>query len=160
MPTGVYIRGQSLAERFWSHVRKGDPTICWIWTGPKAELGYGVFHHNKVRYRAHRVSWMLENGRDSKLWILHRCDTPSCVNPSHLWEGTPHENSLDAASKGRMCHGVRTNSAKLNPNKVKTIRRLLPQLGWGKYTMLGRKYGVLYTSIKAIAVGRTWKHVS
>jgi ferredoxin-like protein FixX len=40
----------------------------------------------------------------SELVACHRCDTPSCVNPGHLFAATQKENMQDALRKGRLMH--------------------------------------------------------
>ena len=91
-----------LVERFWEKVVK-TPT-CWLWTAA-AQGGYGVIGdpHRKGRVlRAHRVSWELHDGPiPSGMDVLHRCDTPACVRPDHLFLGTAADNIADMFAKGR-----------------------------------------------------------
>lgn len=79
---------------------------CWLWLG-KPHNGYGVFrvgtNYNWTTKRAHIYSWELHNGRAVKpgMLVCHTCDTPLCVNPQHLYEGTPKDNTRDMVKRGR-----------------------------------------------------------
>lgn len=96
----------TLVERFWSKVNKTD--TCWLWTGATRGGGYGFIAERRVagrqvRTMAHRMAWqMLVGPIADGLFLLHRCDTPACVNPAHLFVGTQQENILDALRKGRL----------------------------------------------------------
>ena len=94
------MRGRDVSARFWMSVTK-DESGCWLWT-VAANGGYGHLKRAGKRLLAHRVSWEIHNGAiPDGLWVLHRCDNPPCVNPAHLFLGTPGDNVLDCVSKGR-----------------------------------------------------------
>lgn len=85
---------------FWMNVEKADS--CWLWKGSLTKSGYGRFNFEYKCYRAHRVSYYLLKGAiSSKMFICHSCDNQKCVNPAHLWEGTPQDNTLDMVKKDR-----------------------------------------------------------
>jgi hypothetical protein len=82
------------------------PTIgfqCWEWTGRRYNQGYGWIYIAGRQRVVHRVVWELLHGPIPPGYcICHHCDTPSCINPEHLWQGTHAENIRDAARKHRM----------------------------------------------------------
>lgn len=92
---------EPLADRFWRFVEKSGG--CWLWLGSRIPAGYG---HIKVSGRtvmAHRVAFELTHGPiEDGLWVLHRCDNPSCVNPAHLYTGDRAQNMKDAHERGRI----------------------------------------------------------
>ena len=92
----------TLEERFWPKVNKTEN--CWLWTANKNNQGYGLIRLGGTARKvlAHRVSWEFANGPiPSNMCVLHACDTPLCVNPSHLFLGTLADNMADKESKGR-----------------------------------------------------------
>lgn len=79
---------------------------CLLWMGRTDHDGYGrmdvVDSAGKRSLSAHRVAFELEFGEITNgLFVLHRCDTPLCINPDHLFLGTQKENCQDTARKGR-----------------------------------------------------------
>lgn len=75
-------------ERFFKHVQKSDdPEGCWLWTGACFKSGgYGAFSVDKRPVRAHRWSYEHFVGNIPEgLYVCHKCDTPACVNPAHLF---------------------------------------------------------------------------
>jgi hypothetical protein len=75
---------------------------CWIWQGSFFQNGYGRFFMHKKYYKAHRISYYIYYGilSNDKI-ICHNCDNPKCVNPLHLYEGTPLENMRDRDKRKR-----------------------------------------------------------
>lgn len=90
-----------MAARFWFYVAKSDG--CWLWNGGRTRLGYGIFKSGIGTTVAHRASWALEHGSlpPDGVEVCHRCDTPACVNPAHLFLGTHKDNMRDMSAKGR-----------------------------------------------------------
>jgi len=86
-------------KRFWDKVNKTDS--CWNWIS-YIQGNYGKFWLNGGPKLAHRVSWELYNDAIPKdMYICHKCDNTICVNPNHLFIGTPKDNTLDMIKKNR-----------------------------------------------------------
>jgi len=77
-------------------------TGCWLWTKGCDSCGYGQTQINGKTVNVHRAVWEVYNGPIPKgMYVLHKCDTPSCANPQHLFIGTQQDNIKDMHSKGR-----------------------------------------------------------
>lgn len=98
--------------RFWAYVDRSDGNRCWLWNGPKDDLGYGRIHFRTHKAKAHRVSYEMRHGPiPNGMVVCHACDNPSCVNPNHLFVGTQADSMQDASRKGR-----------LNPKSLQNLR--------------------------------------
>jgi hypothetical protein len=161
--------GKSLGERFVDKINKTNG--CWYWTGAKTPKGYGKIVVNGKTVYAHRLSWVLYCGPAlediESLLILHKCDTPSCVNPKHLFVGTHSDNAQDAANKGRnpmqtnpeRLEGERNGEAKLTEEQiVLIIKEYIP--GIVRQVDLASKYNVSQTTISSVVNRRSWDHVT
>jgi len=76
-----------------------------MWTGTKDNHGYGKISAGVgiTPFKAHRISWEMRYGPILKGNVIcHKCDTPACVNPSHLFSGTQKDNMQDCSNKGRL----------------------------------------------------------
>lgn len=149
------VRGE---VTFWSKVDKRGPDECWMWTCHTNKQGYGSVSIQGRLTRAHRYSFALAHGPIApNLCVCHRCDNPPCVNPAHLFLGTIAENNADKAAKGRQAAGISSGRAKLTDDDVREIRAAFrPGIG----VVLGRRYGVSASVIKAVSSGTTWRHVT
>lgn len=95
---------QPMVKKLLSQTSIGDE--CWLWTGNKASTGYGTVIADCQKEYAHRVSYLsLVGDIPEGLYVLHRCDTPLCVNPKHLFLGTHMDNMKDKIAKGRVPSG-------------------------------------------------------
>ncbi len=75
---------------------------CWIFEGFIHKLGYGQMMMAGKTIKAHRASWVMFNGPiPPRMFVCHTCDTPSCINPKHLFLGTCADNVHDMMRKGR-----------------------------------------------------------
>ena len=89
------------AGHFWGQTKRvGD---CWEWQGAISDTGYGAFRLGpKLLTNTHRYAYHLANRRIPEgMFVLHHCDNPPCVRPSHLFLGTAKDNNADLWAKGR-----------------------------------------------------------
>lgn len=181
--TGAHARSRpivltpALAERFWSRVdSSGGPVACWSWKGARLPTGYGVVgapRPIRATWYAHRVSYALNCGDPRGLCVCHRCDNPQCVNPAHLFLGTPKENAADMIAKGR--RGIKGKSRRpafapvgFARGEVMPTHRLTAEMvvdirkrsaAGETRAALGRKFGVSATAIRQIVQRKWWRHV-
>lgn len=94
-------------ERFLYKTLPEPNTGCWLWLGALTGRGYGQIKVKGVAVLAHRFSYEMHKGKiPDGVYVCHTCDTPSCVNPSHLWLGTAKDNMVDKAVKRRGAYDV------------------------------------------------------
>lgn len=125
-------------NRFWNKVEKTKS--CWNWIASKFHDGYGSFRFGKRKVRAHRFVWFLVYHKWPKNQILHVCDNPACVRPSHLFEGTHIDNVNDRQQKERHAHI-------LSKTQIKEIIFLRLIAHW-PYKFLCSKFNVSRSTIR------------
>lgn len=167
------MTNKTLEERFFDKVHINTKTGCWNWTAFRDKCGYGMFRMNGSMPYAHRVSYEM-TGKEIKQGncVCHTCDTPDCVNPFHLFQGTHTQNMRDCKRKGRnhttRCAGTLQWQAILTDHNVQLIREFIkrfpPNLSkrspnYGSAVFISRWFGVKPSTISQIRAGKTWKHV-
>ena len=171
-----WVKGQPVRWRTGHCRRRHDPTRlenscersesgCLIWTGAKASRNparaYPRIRLNGKNLTVTRL--VLEATIRRALrpgeFALHHCDTPSCVEVTHLFVGTHADNMRDRDAKGRQTpfRGEDCGNAKLTEVEVREIRRLL---GIISHKGIGERFGVSKRTIGRIANRETWVHVS
>ena len=148
------VSDEDLRDLFLAKLSVAGPDECWLWTRSKLPSGYGqVCWRGHERY-AHRMAYRLFVGDiPSGMFVCHTCDRKDCVNPAHLFVGTPKDNTRDCIMKRR-------NRRILSEEDVVAIRREYVcynrKRGSGA---LAKKYGISKTIICRIVRGLRWTHV-
>lgn len=93
----------SLLERLLDKVVVDEVTDCWIFTGGKNNIGYGMIRDENKMRTTHRVSYEEHNNTviPQGLVVMHSCDNKCCCNPAHLSLGTMKDNMHDMIAKNR-----------------------------------------------------------
>lgn len=132
------------AESFWARTAMEDG--CLVWTGYRTELGYGRLGWNGKPEYAHRVAFLLRNGRWPDGILRHPCNNPPCV--LHPVEGTHSENEYDKVAAGnhgqaRKTHCIRgheftAENTRTNAKGWRWCRSCARLRGAGRYDELDR----------------------
>ena len=155
-----YGKHERSANKFWNKVNKGADVECWEWIGTiNPVTGYGRALNGyllncfelTMATGAHRLMWCIWNGKKipEKKWILHKCDNPSCVNPRHLYLGTPKDNVEDRQERG----GWTDYTRKLSDKEVANIRNIFEKEGIPCVDNLASAYNITPSYVYMIGKG-------
>lgn len=143
------------AERFWEKTIPAPTGDCILWKAASKKDGYGNF---TLRWpdggprwvTASRWAYEQANGSiDPNLQVHHTCDFAACVNPEHLYQGTPKQNTADAYSKGRFPSKMR--KMPFDPERIAFIQAMAPLI------LTNEKVIAIQTTLKA---GESFREVA
>jgi uncharacterized protein YerC len=157
-------------DHFIRNVDKNGKGGCWIWIGRLNRRGYGEHRAwNKAArgkyFAAHRLSWEFHVGKIPEgvgyhgTVVAHRCDTPACVNPDHLFLTDQRGNLRDCLAKGRSnkAFGERAGKAKLREFEVQSIRN--EAANGVDRAALAEEFNVTSQTVVDIVVRKSWQHM-
>lgn len=137
---------------------------CWLWTGQISDRNckkghqHGVVQYNGKTVYIHRIMYHnfindvpIFERKSGALQVNHKCSHESngrCVNPWHMYLGTPKDNMQDAlrdGTKNKAPSGEQNQNATVSDKKINEI---LVELAKGSSQgQLAKKYGVQQSQI-------------
>lgn len=151
---------QKLVDAFNAKYDVDTQTGCWLWTASTAGRGYGQIKLPRTRRQiyAHRLSYLIHRGDiPDGMMVCHRCDTPRCVNPAHLFLESGKANLQDMKAKDRHLRGERNEQSKLTEADVDHIHDLR-EAGLSTYK-IAAQFPVSQMTVARILRGLRWEHV-
>lgn len=149
------MRGPPVGTKEHLLARRKIENDCWIWTGG-TNGKYGVTGTNRGgSFYIHRRAYELWHGPiPPKMYICHKCDTPLCFNPEHLFCAHPSENTRDMILKRRHAHGEKQPTSKLKESEVVHILT-----SDERSRVLAKRYNVSEAAISLIRSRKNWAHI-
>lgn len=143
-----------LTEDKWAVTPGPLETDCWIWQGTLNSDGYATIKYKQKTFKVYRVMWERFHGETIPPGksALHRCDTPACMNPRHIFIGTQIDNIRDMVSKGRQ-----SSNRGLTDDEVRTIRAMVR--GGMRQSEVVQLMGVDSGTVSRIVNRKLYKHV-
>lgn len=134
---------------------------CWIWPGVKSGHGYGIIKKGKRYIGAHRLIYEGVHGEIPEgMIVCHKCDNPPCINPRHLFMGTPADNMRDMINKGRQINltGENHGMSKLT-NKI--VLDIIKRKNSGhSVRKIARDLNIKQSTVMNVWCGTAWNHLT
>jgi hypothetical protein len=162
-----------LEKRFEKNTIPVPESGCIIWLKSWNREGYGIIGIEHKSCLAHRIAWEIYRGEIPEgMDVLHKCDTPPCVNPNHLFLGTQIDNIKDMVKKGRAraLQGEENPLSKLKKEDILFIRQKVfigkirgPDGKFRKsyncHKQIADIYNITSANVRSIINRKTWKHI-
>ncbi len=146
--------GEPLAFALRSLSHTDDSCLIWPFANGR---GYGHFYIDGQMVKATRFVCEKKNGPppDDKSQACHSCGNghAGCISPSHLYWGTPTENSADMEVHGTRVRGELHPFAVITEDQVRTIRSMRQTHTCAEIAAL---YGISRTQAFRISRGKSW----
>lgn len=125
-------------------------TGCLLWLGATTPAGYGKVGTNAGVFEyAHRLAYFEAYGPiPDGMLVCHKCDTPPCCEPTHLFLGSPSDNVADMVRKGR-----HVPIAKLTDADVAAIQ----SMAGVKCSDIAATFGITEKHASAVRTGHAYK---
>lgn len=152
---GYWSRHKATLRERLDRGSEDGPNGCRLWRRNIMKSGYGSMWWQGDNETVHRLSWMEVNGPiPTGMHVCHRCDVRICVNPDHLFLGTPGDNMRDRDRKGRQnCgRGEKHGGAKLTVEQVQKIREAV-----GTQRHIAALFGISQSVVCEIRSGKAWR---
>lgn len=136
---------------------------------PKGYTKIGINKKPQINFHRLMLFWSDQSKtaefNDKKNWYAcHTCRHKHCVNPAHLYWGTPQNNSDDKVKDGTMPSGSTHWVSKLTETQVLEIRAKHSKRKHqndreiSKFT-LAKEYSVSPSMISKIVCRKNWTHI-
>lgn len=132
-----------------------NDTGCWNCISHMTKNKYPKINRNGKVLSIARFMFEKKFGVTPKeLFVCHKCDNPSCINPEHLFLGTIQENKQDEVNKGRQAKGETDGNHKLTEEQVLEIRNS------NKIQKnIAKRFGINRNTVYKITNRKLWKHI-
>lgn len=159
----IDLRFDFVAEKMRQH--RITESGCWEYAGYIKPTGYASmkiyvnhFRPQKRTFMVHRVSYAFHSGEDpGELFVCHHCDNPSCINPDHLFLGTPLVNTRDMLAKGRGAVFSGENNPRSRLSEA-VVADVVDQIKSGKTNKeIALLLPVSHAQVSLIRLGKSWR---
>ncbi len=136
------------------------PSGCWIFAGA-TNRGYGQLTIAGETHKAHRLAWEIANNQNvpAGLFVCHRCDVRSCVNPAHLFVGTHDDNMTDMIAKGRDYRGEPARGSNHARAIIDESIAIEIYYAIGRVSHIAERFRVARAVVRGIKRRDQWAHI-